>query len=303
MKIHQIIMVLGLGFSSILQAARLTPEQQLGGLLYKDRNLSLNRNQACATCHAMKALQIGDQIAAGFVDPNNALTGSAVSKGSQPKQFGALNAPTVGYAAFSPEFHWSAEKKGYIGGQFWNGRAKNLQEQAKGPFLNPAEMAMPNAWAVITRLQENSLYIKAFKDLYAIDLNTIPPYVNNQPEPPTIAPIYDKLAKAISEFEKSFVFNKFTAKLDYVFAKKTNLTQQEKFGMDLFRGKARCTTCHTDLFKFDAKGQPLLPPLFSDFSYHNVGSPRNVTIPNNPYPDLGLGFRDDIREIDPFRNW
>lgn len=291
-----LLMLLG---SMANAAASLTPEQKLGAQLYKDKNLSLNRNQSCATCHSLNPLKMDGQTAPSFVDPKNVLNKSAVSKGSKPKSFGSLNAMSVGYAAFSPSFYWDETKKAYIGGQFWNGRAKDLVEQAKGPFLNSAEMAMPKAWAVVNRLQENPNYVSAFKTLYSLDMSTIPAYDSQLPEPSEVAPIYDKLASSIAAFEKTAVFNKFTSKLDYVFAGKTTLSAEEKLGMTLFRGRARCVSCHTDVFKFSNTGVVLVPSLFSNFAYENLGLPRNVNIPKKPAPNLGLGERDDIRQIDP----
>jgi len=123
--------------------AQPTAEQQLGEALYFDTNLSLNRNQSCASCH---------DPASGFVDPVNVDTLSPVSAGSVDGEFGGLNAPSAAYAAFSPFFHWNGVDGLFVGGQFWNGRANTLAEQAAGPFLNPKEMAMPDEWSVVDRL-------------------------------------------------------------------------------------------------------------------------------------------------------
>ena len=132
----------------------LNSEQKLGERLFKDKNLSFNKNQACASCHSLGIINNKSKISKlvpGFVDPNNVKTGSAVSSGSIQGSTGNLNSPSVGYAAFSPEFHWDEEEGLYLGGQFWNGRASDLIEQAKKPFLNPLEMAMPSELAVINR--------------------------------------------------------------------------------------------------------------------------------------------------------
>ena len=99
--------------------------------------------------------------APGFVDPENVQHGTSVANGSLTRKFGSLNPPSVGYAAFSPQFHWDGEL--FIGGQFWNGHAKDLVDQAKMPFLNPVEMAMPTEWSVIERLREKRQYIRLFK--------------------------------------------------------------------------------------------------------------------------------------------
>ena len=86
----------------------LNKEQQLGERLFSDENLSLNKNQACASCHSLSPVRsksLITKLVPGFVDPDNVKTGSAVSDGSIRGLTGSLNAPSVGYAAYSPEFH------------------------------------------------------------------------------------------------------------------------------------------------------------------------------------------------------
>lgn len=274
---------ISLNFSCSAFAVTLTPEQQLGEMLYKDKNLSLNRNQSCETCHSLTPAKQG--LAPSFVDVTNVKKGTAVSTGSIESETGNLNAPTVAYASFSPEFHFDETEELYIGGQFWNGRAKNLIEQAGKPLLNPVEMAMPDESSVVQRLQENSSYVDTFKRLYKADLtDTSAKSVEN---------IYHSLAQAISAFEQSAVFNKFNSKFDYALFGKTQLSATEKKGLALFQGKAKCSECHTIKITIDEHGN-FVPPVFTDFSYDNIGSPRNVNIPKNPEPNLGLGGRTDI---------
>ncbi len=289
-----------------LSAEDLSPEQQLGRMLYLDPNLSLHRNQSCNTCHALQpATVIGETQAPptpGFVDPDNVGTGSAVSAGSPPGTKGALNTPSAGYAMFSPPFHWDADEGLYIGGQFWNGRANSLADQAKGPPLNPVEMAMPSEWAVVTRLRENPVYVERFRAIYAIDLDRIPgkeaaPAGDSAPE--GVHAGFQAMAEAIAAFEKSRVFNRFTSKYDFVMAGLAELTEQERIGLELFNSeKSQCAECHVTT-PSPVPGGQVLPPLFTDFSFDNLGLPRNVNIPGNPAPDLGLGGRADIAARDP----
>ena len=156
------ILILALGMTSVTSSPvfagkttlfkKLTPEQRLGSALYQDTNLSLNGNQACASCHSLETIELfggAETPAPGFVDPENVATGTPVSKGSIEGRTGGLNSPSAGYAAFSPTFFFDEGEGLWIGGQFWNGRAPTLEEQAKGPFLNPVEMAMPSKWAVV----------------------------------------------------------------------------------------------------------------------------------------------------------
>jgi len=283
----------------------LDAEQKLGLALYNDKNLSLNRNQSCADCHSLSPAidpQTGKPMpAAGFVDPRNVEEGSPVSEGSIAGRFGALNTPSAGYAAFSPAFHWNAAEGLYVGGQFWNGRAGNLAEQAAGPFLNPVEMAMPNQWSVVDRLKGQGGYTKVFKAVYGLDLERIPAYDPEQPDasaPPGVEEAYGKLTQAIAAFEKSRLFNRFDSKYDFYLAGVTELSPQEKRGLVLFNGKGKCSDCHTSAPGVAPDGS-VMPPLFTDFTYDNLGLPRNVQIPGNPEPDLGLGGRDDIKARDP----
>jgi cytochrome c peroxidase len=285
--------------------AALKSEQRLGRELYRDQDLSVNRNQSCASCHSLKRVRSADSgrrhPASGFVDPDNVRNASPVSQGSLPGRSGALNAPSVGYAAFSPFFHWDAEQGLYVGGQFWNGRARTLAEQAAGPFLNPDEMAMPSKWSVVTRLKEKRHYVTAFRRIYSIDLDAIAPYelaeAGLQP-PPGVLEVYDRMTKAIGEFEKTRVFNRFTSKFDYVLAEMTQFTPQEQQGLALFEDKAQCSACHISQPAAAPDGS-ILPPLFTDFSYDNLGLPRNMNIPGQAEPDLGLGGRPDIAARDP----
>lgn len=282
-----------------------TPEERLGLLLYSDRNLSLHRNQACASCHQLTP--VFDPVTkrflptAGFVDPDNIAKDTAVSDGSVAHRTGTLNAPSVGYAAFSPSFHWDATEGLYVGGQFWNGRAANLAEQAAQPLLNPLEMAMPSQWAVVERLQENPRYRALFKKVYELDLEQIPRRDKAGTE--TTAPLgvraaYGAMTTAIAAFEKTRFFNRFTSKFDYFLAGATELTAKEQRGFDLFNGKAGCSGCHISDAGIAPDGS-VQPPLFTDFTYDNIGLPRNVNIPGNPEPNPGLGGRPDIAARDP----
>lgn len=285
------------------KAATVTDEQQLGSVLYSDKNLSLRRNQSCASCHSLQPAK--DSVtqealgAPGFVDPTNVETGTFVSKGSVAGKTGGLNTPSSGYAAFSPYFHWDGDDGLFIGGQFWDGRAPDLKTQAGMPFMNPVEMAMPSKWAIVSRLKENSFYRKAFASIYQINLDFIPEYENapaSAVAPAGVLAVFDALTRAIAKFEKSPTFNRFTSKFDFYLAGKTELTAQENRGLTLFTGKAMCSSCHISNPSIATNLSPL-PPLFTDFSYDNIGLPRNTRIPGNPEPNLGLGGRPEIASI------
>jgi cytochrome c peroxidase len=310
------LMLLGvLGVAAVpgATAGDLSNAQKLGELLYKDTNLSLERNQACESCHSLSRIRVPEEVRSGkfrerkqpavsFADPDNIRNGTAVADGSVAGKFGTLNTPSAGYAAFSPFFHWDADEGLYVGGQFWNGRANSLAEQAAQPPLNPVEMAMPSKWAVVTRLKDNRRYVQLFKKIYDIDLDLIPAYEQapaGLTPPPGVFAAYDAMTRAIGEFEKSRTFNRFDSKFDFVMAGVTEFSEQEQRGFELFTGdKALCSGCHVTDMTFAPDGN-LFPALLTDFTYDNLGVPRNENIPGNPEPNPGLGGRPDIAARDP----
>ena len=282
----------GIAGGSSNKESGLDAKEKLGQLLYFDEELSINRNQACASCHLPPA----------FVDPANVTDpiNSVVSLGSDVSLNGGRNAPSAGYAAFSPFFHWDPVEGLYIGGQFWDGRANTLTDQAKGPFLNPVEMAMPSKESVLRRIasRRNSnkeQYEKLWKEVYGVKLEQL-----RDPESDVEAnALYDMMADAIAAFEKTRIFSPFTSKFDYYLVGEANLTARELNGLALFEGKAQCNACHPNepLLAPDGK---MMPPLFTDFTYDNIGVPKsdNALIVDNPV-DLGLGGRSDIAARDP----
>ncbi|MDX9708788.1 MAG: cytochrome c peroxidase [Trichloromonas sp.] len=272
-----------------------TDEETLGQRLYFDKNLSINQNQSCASCHLP---------ATGFADPMNVQDpwNSVVSLGSNPMLNGGRNSPTSGYAAFIPTFGFDDAEGLYFGGQFWDGRADTLKDQAKGPFLNPVEMAMPDEAAVIAAIADPAnknykQYVKLFASVYGIDLATL-----DLNDPAQVLNAYDKTAQAIAVFEQSTRFVKFNSKFDYYLAGKAKLTDQERNGLALYEGKAMCSACHPSAATTNPDGT-IVPPLFSDFTYDNLGIPKseNPLIAGLPV-DLGLGGRlGDPAENGKFR--
>jgi len=250
------------GFA-MAKSAKPTLEQHLGRLLYFDKDMSNPLGQACASCH----LPI-----AGYADPDQELP---VSEGAVTGRFGGRNAPSAAYAAFSPVFGQDPVTGQYLGGQFWDGRAPTLEEQAKGPFLNPVEMN--NTKEGVVQTVRNSRYSELFKIVYGPDSLDV------------TESAYNLIAQAIAAFERTTQVNRFTSKYDYYLKGKVALTAQENRGLQLFNGKGNCSACHPSS-SLDGK----TPPLFTDFTYDNLGVPRNMAYPfylmdPSPYPDLGLG--------------
>ncbi|MBL8215226.1 MAG: cytochrome-c peroxidase [Bryobacterales bacterium] len=170
---------------------------RLGRMLYFDPRLSLSKAVSCNSCHPLDRY---------------GMDGTAVSTGHK-QQKGGRNAPTVYNAA------------GHAS-QFWDGRAKDVEEQAKGPILNPIEMAMPSEAAVLEVLRGIPGYVEAFRKAFP-----------GEAEPLT----YDNVGKAIGAFERKLVT---PARWDrYLAGEKDALTPAEKKGFDRFYAVG-CVDCH-----------------------------------------------------------
>ena len=118
------------------------------------------------------------------------------------------------------------------------------------------------------------------------------------------------MAKAIGEFEKTQLFNKFNSRYDYFLAGLETLTKDEANGLKLFEGKAKCALCHLSQESIAPNGGAM-PPLFTDYTYDNLGVPQNgfIEILNGPQtPDKGLGgvlgdlFQDGKFKVMSLRN-
>ena len=166
----------------------------LGHKLFFDRLLSGDNTLSCSSCH---------NLTKGGTDQAKVATGI---RGQQ----GPINSPTVYNATYN-----------FV--QFWDGRAKDLQEQAAGPVANPGEMGAQ--WdTVVEKLKQVIDYQSAFTELYP-DLGI------------TKATVTD----AIAYFEQSLVTG--NSRFDqYLRGNSTILTSNEKAGYELF--KANCTSCH-----------------------------------------------------------
>ncbi len=172
---------------------------KLGRELFFEKKLSANNTQSCNSCHA--------------VDKNR---GGVDNEPTSPGAFGkrgGRNSPTV----LNAGFHVA---------QFWDGRAKTLEDQAKGPVLNPGEMAMPSEAAVIERLKAEKKYVAGFKKAFP-----------GEAEPIT----YDNFAKAVGSFERTLrTHDRFD---DFLKGDDKALTAAELKGLDTFL-TIGCTTCH-----------------------------------------------------------
>jgi cytochrome c peroxidase len=254
--------------ASTAQARGPTRTEKLGQSLFFDTSLSQPAGVACAACHSSKVGWTGsDQLVN--------LTG-AVYPGAVDTRFGNRKPPAAAYAGNSPKLHYVDSTTGWIGGMFWDGRATGatlgdpLAEQAQGPFLNPLEQNNPSAAAVVAKVKASS-YAQLFKAVWGRSIFS------------HTTAAYTAIARSIAAFERSPKVSSFSSKYDAYLAGHARLTAAEKSGMALFTGKANCSNCH-------------VPPLFTDYSYDNLGIPKN---PLNPFYSepavnpLGAAWVDD----------
>jgi len=267
------------GFAAAFDFGTLTPIERLGRQLFFEQRLSVNKNQACAACHAP---------AYGWTGPDSAInaTGS-VYEGSVPGRFGDRKPPASAYAGESPLLHVT-NLGTWVGGMFWDGRATGwtlgdpLAEQAQGPFLNPLEQALPTPSAAVSLVcgSWHRFLFVAVWGAGACDGD--------------VSLAYERVARSIAAYERSREVNPFSSKYDAFLAGRATLSEPEARGRALFDGKGRCSACHPSAMRAAGK-----PPLLTDFTYDNLGVPKNPLNPFyyekafNPqgtaFVDLGLG--------------
>lgn len=226
-------------------------KEAIGEALFFDVNLSKNRTQACATCHAPDA---------AFTDPReNEGAGRAVSRGDDGTSLGDRNTPTVTYAALSPRFHFNSENKP-VGGFFLDGRAHTLEEQAASPPLNPIEMAMSNSADLVGRIKENPDYVKSLKSLFGPDVF--------ESDSKAMA----AMSSSIAAYERTDLFQPFDSKYDRSLRGEVKLTDQEELGRVLFFSSqfSNCSKCHKQQLLGGAEKET-----FTNYQYHNIGTPVN----------------------------
>jgi cytochrome c peroxidase len=169
----------------------------LGRMLYYDARLSRDQKISCNTCHDLSRYGVdAEPTSDGFHG-----------------QRGTRNSPTVYNAAA----HFV---------QFWDGRAADVEEQAKGPVLNPVEMALPNAATAVRVLKSIPEYVAVFQQAFPEDSDPV---------------TFDNAARAIGAFERKLVtpgrWDKFLK------GDQAALTPTEKAGFNTFI-QAGCQACH-----------------------------------------------------------
>jgi len=189
----------------------------LGRRLYYDPVLSSDNTISCASCHAAQT---------GFTDTHPVSIGVGGQKGTR-------HSPTVINSAYN-----------YL--QFWDGRAPSLEEQAKGPMINPVEMATTHA-DVVKRLQADPKYVALFKEAWGTDQITI-----------------DLVVKSIASFERTVLSGNSPFDRFYYGHDKKALSASAQRGFKLFVDpkKGDCEVCHTIGKEY---------ALFTDNKFHNLG--------------------------------
>ncbi len=241
-------------------ATALSAAAQLGQKIFADTALSASGTQSCASCHVASSAFAEDATASG-VD-----RGSPVPVGGAGmNQTGFRNTPSLMYAALTPAFYIDADG-GPNGGFFRDGRAATLEAQAVMPFTTSFEMANADAGAVVARLKTRP-YLADFETLYGAAVL----------DDPTTA--LERMGQALAAYERENpAFHPFSSKYDYFQKGQAQLTAQELRGLALFNSatQGNCSACHPS-----TSGDGVTPPMFTDFSYDNLGVPRNSLIPAN----------------------
>jgi cytochrome c peroxidase len=273
-----LVFAFSLGIGSAF--GELTYIEMLGKKLFFDK-ISEPDSMACADCHAPRV---------GFTGSIPGINKhGAVYRGAVPQRFGNRKPPSAAYATLSPVFHYDDTEGLFIGGNFWDGRATGEKlenpaaDQALGPFLNPVEQNNPSKQAVLEQVA-SSQYAWLWVEVWPCE----PISYETEEE---IKLNYNRIGLAIAAYEGSSEVNQFSSKYDYYLKGEVELTAKEECGLELFNGKAKCSECHPS--ELGTEGEP---PLFTDFTYDNLGTPKN---PENPFYDMDQVYLDDGSPINP----
>jgi cytochrome c peroxidase len=301
----------------------------LGKLMNFDENISVFKNQACASCHMPYA---------GFSGPIPSVNLTMIAyPGSFHFRAGKRTAQRYTYSPWFPVLQLNETQALFFGGNFWDSRATGylLQnpdaEQAQHPPVDTQEMGAPDTACIVFRLSQAE-YRPLFEDLFGegslairwphdiekicstpggaavFGSDTTP--VKLTPEDRTLSNrAFDNWGESLDFFEKSKQVSPFTSKFDAFLKGKATLTANEMAGYNLFKGKGNCNSCHIDgrgttlkPGQTDTSTAALVEPLFTCFGSANIGLPLNPrdafyyqTKPDNfgftPNP-LGFGYRD-----------
>lgn len=270
--------------------AKLNPTESLGKLLFFDASLSTPPGQSCAACHMPET---------GWTSPDTRINAAgAVYPGAFHTRFGNRKPPSAAYAAASPVLHYDKKEELFEGGNFWDGRATGkilgnpAADQAMGPFLNPVEQNNPHEKTVVDKVCASD-YGDLFRSVYGERICG------------DVGKAYQGIALAIAAFEASAEVNPFSSKFDLFYEKTRKagldvakigeknrksygglgLDDGELEGLVLFNSRGKCSACHVL-----EPGPGGTPPLLTDFTYDNLGIPRNE---RNPWYGMPSEFNPE----------
>jgi cytochrome c peroxidase len=297
-------------------AHRMKRVQALGKMLLFDKQLSVNRNEACTFCH-MPSVDFTGPISVLNLT-TVAYPGSVRNAAADPAQsrYGHRKPQSYTYSPYYPALQYNETQGDFYGGNFWDLRATGtyLQnpaaEQAQDPPVDPNEMGLSDTACVVRRLSQSPYKwffelvwgSQSFAIMWPSDVDQVcnrpgPPPAND-PFPVHLSPVdrgrsnstYDQFALAIAAYEAAPEVSPFSSKFDYALAHPDQriLSADEQAGWDLFHGKGKCNTCHLDgtenlagktTRKITSGDVGSKAPLFTDFTSSNLGIPKNPAIP------------------------
>ncbi|WP_211443309.1 cytochrome-c peroxidase [Collimonas humicola] len=235
----------------------------LGKKIFSDQSLSASGKQSCATCH----------------NPDNAHAQSndlAVQLGGANLDVPGFRAvPSLRYLNLTPAFFFASDGTP-TGGFNRDGRVNTLAEQSQRPFLAPHEMANGGKADVIAKLKQ-AAYVEEFRQVFGAAI------LDSSDD------AFNRIQLALQQYQKEdTAFHPYDSKYDQFLAGKVPLAAAELRGLALFNNptKGNCVACH-----LSAKGSDGSSPLFTDFTFDNLGVPRNPAIAataDPAYYDLGL---------------
>lgn len=293
------------GQPPILQGTGTESVETLGELMNYDKNISPNKNIACASCHMPYAAFSGPI-------PSVNLTMIAYP-GTVHFRAGKRTAQRYTYAPFFPVLQFNEEQGLFFGGNFWDSRATGYllrnpdANQAQGPPVDTQEMGFPDTACITFRLSQ-AKYRPLFEEVYgrgSFDINFPPDterichtpggaaVFGGSTTPVRLSPedrtrsnqVYDHWGQALDAYEQSVQVSAFSSKFDAFLKGNYTMTADEMAGYNLFKGKGNCNSCHLD--GRSTAPAPTAPtsedtgvaanvtPMFTCFGSANEGLPLN----------------------------
>jgi cytochrome c peroxidase len=291
-----------------LQGSGFDSVRILGGLLNYDKNMSVFKNQACASCHMPYA---------GFSGPIPSVNLTMIAyPGSFRLRAGKRTAQRYTYSPRFPVLRYNTVQGSFFGGNFWDARSTGYKlqspdaEQAQHPPVDTQEMGLPDTACIAFRISQAE-YLSLFQEVWGDSFPSFPSDTESicstpggasifgtSATPLALSPddrtkannIFDHWGQSISFLESSDDISPFTSKFDAFLDGKYTMTPDEMAGYNLFKGKGNCNSCHLDgrstaptppppqgeaPNSTDTGAAAATEPLFTCFGYANLGLPKN----------------------------